>query len=146
MAMAALQGVSVLRGAAAASVKPTSQLLGLRSSNGSSSSRRAAGARSRTVAMASGATKGDRSYKLTVLPGDGIGPEIIKVAIDVLRLVGSQEGEDCTLVQLSSFSLLRCLNFSDHFSSPLLGDRVWEIGQQSAESFFGWHLEWIGNE
>jgi hypothetical protein len=103
MAMAALQGVSVLRGAA--SVKATSQLLSQRSSNGSS--RRAAGARSRTVAMASGATKGDRSYKLTVLPGDGIGPEIIKVAIDVLRLVGSQEGEDSTLVQLRSVSLWR---------------------------------------
>lgn len=111
MAMAALQGVSVLRGAA--SVKSTSQLLSQRSSNGSS--RRAAGARSRTVAMASGATKGDRSYKLTVLPGDGIGPEILKVAIDVLRLVGSQEGEDSTLVQLSSVRLWRCLNLLTTF-------------------------------
>ena len=107
MAMAALQGVSVLRGAA--SVKSTSQLWSQRSS------RRAAGARSRTVAMATGATKGDRSYKLTVLPGDGIGPEIIKVAIDVLRLVGSQEGEDSTLVQLSSVGLWRCLNLLTTF-------------------------------
>lgn len=105
MAMAALQGVSVLRGAA--SVKATSQLLSQHRSSNGSSSRRAAGARSRTVAMASGATKGDRSYRLTVLPGDGIGPEIIKVAIDVLRLVGSQEGEDSTLVQLRSVSLWR---------------------------------------
>lgn len=125
MAMAALQGVSVLRGAA--SVKATSQLVSQRSSNGSS--RRAAGARSRTVAMASGATKGDRSYKLTVLPGDGIGPEILKVAIDVLRLVGSQEGEDSTLVQLRSVSLWRCLDLLATFASPLSGDRVWEIVQ-----------------
>ncbi|KAH9302250.1 hypothetical protein KI387_013833, partial [Taxus chinensis] len=31
-----------------------------------------------------------RTYKITLLPGDGIGPEITSVAKDVLRLVGSQ--------------------------------------------------------
>jgi isocitrate/isopropylmalate dehydrogenase len=35
----------------------------------------------------------ERSYKIALLPGDGIGPEIIKVAVDVLREIGSQEGE-----------------------------------------------------
>jgi 3-isopropylmalate dehydrogenase len=33
----------------------------------------------------------ERSYKITLLPGDGIGPEIIKVAVDVLKEIGSQE-------------------------------------------------------
>eukprot|EP00246_Nothoceros_aenigmaticus_P002329 TRINITY_DN13176_c0_g1_i1.p1 TRINITY_DN13176_c0_g1~~TRINITY_DN13176_c0_g1_i1.p1 ORF type:complete len:445 (+),score=67.00 TRINITY_DN13176_c0_g1_i1:57-1337(+) len=33
-----------------------------------------------------------RNYRITLLPGDGIGPEIMPVAVDVLRLVGSQEG------------------------------------------------------
>ncbi|XP_002979709.2 uncharacterized protein LOC9636158 [Selaginella moellendorffii] len=33
-----------------------------------------------------------RSYKITVLPGDGIGPEIMSVALDVMRSIGSQEG------------------------------------------------------
>ena len=50
----------------------------------------------RAVAMRAAATgdaKERKQYKVTVLPGDGIGPEIIGVAVDVLRLVGSQEGE-----------------------------------------------------
>jgi hypothetical protein len=50
----------------------------------------------RPLAVRAAATHGDtkekKSYKVTVLPGDGIGPEIIGVAVDVLRLVGSQEG------------------------------------------------------
>ena len=29
-----------------------------------------------------------KNYKLTLLPGDGIGPEIMKVAVDVLHEVG----------------------------------------------------------
>ncbi|GBG70675.1 hypothetical protein CBR_g7976 [Chara braunii] len=33
-----------------------------------------------------------RSYKITLLPGDGIGPEIMKVAKEVLKMVGKQEG------------------------------------------------------
>lgn len=51
----------------------------------------------RPVAVRAAGGNGDakerKSYKVTVLPGDGIGPEIIGVAVDVLRLVGSQEGE-----------------------------------------------------
>ncbi|KAG0562693.1 hypothetical protein M758_9G091200 [Ceratodon purpureus] len=50
----------------------------------------------RPVAVRAAGGNGDakerKSYKVTVLPGDGIGPEIIGVAVDVLRLVGSQEG------------------------------------------------------
>jgi len=42
-------------------------------------------------AAANGDVK-EKRYKVTVLPGDGIGPEIIGVAKDVLNLVGSQEG------------------------------------------------------
>jgi 3-isopropylmalate dehydrogenase len=38
------------------------------------------------------ASASDRSYKVTLLPGDGIGPEIIAVAVEVLKEVGQQEG------------------------------------------------------
>jgi 3-isopropylmalate dehydrogenase len=31
-----------------------------------------------------------QSYRITLLPGDGIGPEIITVAVDVLKVVGEQ--------------------------------------------------------
>lgn len=44
------------------------------------------------VVKAAATTSGEKNYKVTVLPGDGIGPEIIGVAVDVLKLVGSQEG------------------------------------------------------
>ncbi|XP_077244584.1 3-isopropylmalate dehydrogenase, chloroplastic-like [Tasmannia lanceolata] len=33
-----------------------------------------------------------KRYNITLLPGDGIGPEVISVAKDVLTLIGSQEG------------------------------------------------------
>ncbi|KAK1583851.1 hypothetical protein Q3G72_027601 [Acer saccharum] len=33
-----------------------------------------------------------KRYSITILPGDGIGPEIISVAKDVLKLIGSLEG------------------------------------------------------
>lgn len=33
-----------------------------------------------------------REYKIALLPGDGIGPEILAVAVEVLKLVGEQEG------------------------------------------------------
>lgn len=32
-----------------------------------------------------------QQYRITLLPGDGIGPEIMAVAVDVLKLVGQQE-------------------------------------------------------
>lgn len=31
-----------------------------------------------------------QNYRITLLPGDGIGPEIINVAVDVLKVVGKQ--------------------------------------------------------
>ena len=34
-----------------------------------------------------------REYNITLLPGDGIGPEILAVAVEVLKLVGEQEGQ-----------------------------------------------------
>ncbi|OIW09058.1 hypothetical protein TanjilG_16285 [Lupinus angustifolius] len=40
----------------------------------------------------SAATPSKRSYTITLLPGDGIGPEVISVAKDVLLLSGSIEG------------------------------------------------------
>jgi 3-isopropylmalate dehydrogenase len=33
----------------------------------------------------------DRQYRITLLPGDGIGPEIMAVAVDVLQVVGRQQ-------------------------------------------------------
>lgn len=34
-----------------------------------------------------------RSYNITLLPGDGIGPEVVAVAKDVLSAAGSKEGK-----------------------------------------------------
>ncbi|KAF7020117.1 hypothetical protein CFC21_033235 [Triticum aestivum] len=34
----------------------------------------------------------DRSYSITLLPGDGIGPEVVAVAKDVLSVAGAKEG------------------------------------------------------
>jgi 3-isopropylmalate dehydrogenase len=31
-----------------------------------------------------------QSYRITLLPGDGIGPEIMAVAVDVLNAIGTQ--------------------------------------------------------
>ena len=31
-----------------------------------------------------------QQYRITLLPGDGIGPEIMAVAVDVLKVVGKQ--------------------------------------------------------
>ena len=31
-----------------------------------------------------------QNYRITLLPGDGIGPEIIAVAVEVLKIVGQQ--------------------------------------------------------
>jgi 3-isopropylmalate dehydrogenase len=44
-----------------------------------------------------------QTYRITLLPGDGIGPEIIAVAVDVLKLVATQE------------------NFQLEFQSALMG-------------------------
>eukprot|EP00245_Coleochaete_scutata_P003342 TRINITY_DN14905_c1_g1_i1.p1 TRINITY_DN14905_c1_g1~~TRINITY_DN14905_c1_g1_i1.p1 ORF type:complete len:475 (+),score=119.93 TRINITY_DN14905_c1_g1_i1:70-1425(+) len=39
-----------------------------------------------------GAVASGKDYSITLLPGDGIGPEIMEVAVEVLKLVGKQEG------------------------------------------------------
>ena len=49
----------------------------------SDSNRRRRSSRGAALAAAS-----NKNYKLTLLPGDGIGPEIMKVAVDVLNEVG----------------------------------------------------------
>ncbi|OMO53523.1 Isocitrate and isopropylmalate dehydrogenases family [Corchorus olitorius] len=38
------------------------------------------------------ATKPPKRYSITLLPGDGIGPEIVSVTKEVLKLAGSLEG------------------------------------------------------
>ena len=50
------------------------------------------------------ATTPTKRYSITLLPGDGIGPEVISVAKDVLKLAGSLEG-----FFLYSLSLFSCL-------------------------------------
>ena len=55
----------------------------LKSSNSNSNGRRRRSSRGAAIAAAS-----NKNYKLTLLPGDGIGPEIMKVAVDVLNEVG----------------------------------------------------------
>jgi hypothetical protein len=46
-----------------------------------------------------------KSYNITLLPGDGIGPEVISVAKNVLNLAGSIEG----LLSIYNFLLFRCI-------------------------------------
>lgn len=44
------------------------------------------------VTIRSSTTWSSKRYNITLLPGDGIGPEVISVAKDVLKLAGSNEG------------------------------------------------------
>ncbi|KAI5003905.1 hypothetical protein ZWY2020_031148 [Hordeum vulgare] len=53
------------------------------------SGRRSAGAAAATFRCSAAA----RSYSITLLPGDGIGPEVVAVAKDVLSVAGAKEGE-----------------------------------------------------
>ncbi|WOL17798.1 3-isopropylmalate dehydrogenase 2, chloroplastic-like [Canna indica] len=57
-------------------------------------SRRSATTRQRATFRCSASPSPSRSYSITLLPGDGIGPEVISVAKDVLSLAGSLEGID----------------------------------------------------
>ena len=58
------------------------------------SRRRAAGAPLRPRQMASfRCSAAARSYNITLLPGDGIGPEVVAVAKDVLSLAVALEGK-----------------------------------------------------
>jgi len=50
-------------------------------------------------------SKSQRSYTITLLPGDGIGPEVISVAKDVLILAGSLEGTAPSLFGIAAFSI-----------------------------------------
>ncbi|XP_062184253.1 3-isopropylmalate dehydrogenase, chloroplastic-like [Phragmites australis] len=55
-------------------------------------SHRRAPARPRPMAASFLCSDAARSYNITLLPGDGIGPEVVAVAKDVLSLAGSLEG------------------------------------------------------
>jgi len=58
------------------------------------SRRRAGGAALRPRQMVSfRCSAAARSYNITLLPGDGIGPEVVAVAKDVLSLAGALEGK-----------------------------------------------------
>jgi 3-isopropylmalate dehydrogenase len=49
------------------------------------------------LSCSASAKSAERSYTVTLLPGDGIGPEVVAVAKDVLSLSGSLEGKSLYL-------------------------------------------------
>lgn len=49
--------------------------------------------RPRPIAVSFRCSAAARSYNITLLPGDGIGPEVVAVAKDVLSLAGALEGK-----------------------------------------------------
>ncbi|XVF86372.1 hypothetical protein PTKIN_Ptkin18bG0034500 [Pterospermum kingtungense] len=55
---------------------------------------------SRIRCAAAAATTPTKRYKITLLPGDGIGPEVISVAKNVLQLAGSLEGIEFTFQEM----------------------------------------------
>ncbi|KAF3782903.1 3-isopropylmalate dehydrogenase [Nymphaea thermarum] len=69
--------------------------LNVTSGTPSSSSRKWGGFR-----CSSSSRPSSKSYKLTLLPGDGIGPEVVSVAKDVLLLAGSLEGISFQLIEM----------------------------------------------
>jgi len=80
-----------------------------------------------------------KQYRITLLPGDGIGPEIMAVAVDVLKTVGAQTGLeftfqeallggaaiDATGVPLPADTLERCKN-SDAVLLAAIGGYKWD--------------------
>lgn len=63
--------------------------------------KRSAPSRRNLTFRCSAASAARRSYSITLLPGDGIGPEVVAVAKDVLSLAASREGTPSpkTLIQ-----------------------------------------------
>lgn len=59
------------------------------------SGRRSAGAaaRPRHATATFRCSAAARSYSITLLPGDGVGPEVVAVAKDVLSVAGAKEGK-----------------------------------------------------
>ena len=56
------------------------------------SGRRSAGGAAARPMVSVRCSAAARSYNITLLPGDGIGPEVVAVAKDVLSVAGSKEG------------------------------------------------------
>lgn len=72
----------------------SSSLLGTAIAVRETSSRESRCAKLRKLVTRASAVSATRSYKVTLLPGDGIGPEILKGAVEVLKVIGEQEGID----------------------------------------------------
>ncbi len=80
-----------------------------------------------------------KQYRITLLPGDGIGPEIIAVAVDVLKVVGQKcdlefsfdealiggAAIDATGVPLSEETLVKCRQ-SDSVLLAAIGGYKWD--------------------
>ena len=68
------------------------------------------------IIRCSAASSTTKSYNITLLPGDGIGPEVISVAENVLNLAGSIEGR-----LIHSFQLMDSIVIQTHMYGSLLG-------------------------
>ena len=66
-------------------------------------------------------------YKITVLPGDGIGPEITDSAIEILNYISKLEGINFKIV-----SKLIGGSSIDQFGSPLSSDTLEECASSDA--------------
>lgn len=100
--MAALHSMSLARAAASTRygiLAPVSMAFKSRSKS-----------RQTMVVRASACGPKPKSYKISLLPGDGIGPEVLKVAVDVLQLVGSHEGSSSHLLSASKRSVFLSQN------------------------------------
>ena len=52
------------------------------------------------ISCAAAKAKPPTRYNITLLPGDGIGPEIVSITKDVLKLTGSLEGSLYSLISV----------------------------------------------
>lgn len=74
------------------------------------------------VTIRSSTTWSSKRYNITLLPGDGIGPEVISVAKDVLKLAGSNEASSKSTPISFTHSFSVKLNNKNLFSGS---SRLW---------------------
>lgn len=78
-----------------------------------------------------------KRYSITLLPGDGIGPEVISVAKNVLKLAGSLEGISCLFLNTTHLILL-AFSFTTFFFSIWFPGKRWKIRQKVALRSIEW--------
>ncbi|CAA7406820.1 unnamed protein product [Spirodela intermedia] len=93
-----------------------------------------------------------RSYSVTLIPGDGIGPEVVSVARDVLYLVGSHE--DTKRCQMGGTALdavgvplpeeiLSVAKDSDAVLLGAIGGYKWDSNEKSLKPETGCFSSWL---